>query len=323
MKIFPKGKLIWVVLAIAAYAYYNEYVNNRQVTPPQTSALLPGENNESATNTVTKKTTTDESLSNKIVDKLKQNDTAKVVIEALVKKAAEDKYGKNELIILAARKTGNLSIIDIIRGPGATLHCGATATINYSAFMSSGLEFDSTKSKDKTTPITIRTGSGQVIAGLEAGIVGMREGGRRKISIPAELAFNQSGFDNSMLRKDEVILYDVELVAVKDGPYKHDLTIITNNATAGTGSKLLCGALAKIKYKIDNQDQNSGEIEITHGAGNIPIGFELALADMHAGGKKSVTIPPVLLKIPSNSKLPTTTKFNPTTPTILELELPH
>lgn len=313
MKILPKSKVTWILVLFIAYAYYTDYTNKHNVTAPPA-------------NTEEAQIQKEESLEDKVVNNLKKNDTAKVILEALVKKAAEDKYGKGEIREIAARETGKLAILDVIRGNGAELRCGATAVINYEAFMSNGIAFDSTKSKSGNSPIAVITGKNQVIKGLEAGIIGMREGGKRKISIPPGLAFSATGFKNNLLAKDEVISYNVELVTVKDGAYKNDANIESKSENEGTGNNILCGDKVKIRYSINNSDSSSntkdyGDIAFIMGAGNVPIGFELAAANMKAGGHKTVVIPPQLLKTAGKSSLKTGIKLADNEPIVAEIEV--
>jgi FKBP-type peptidyl-prolyl cis-trans isomerase len=61
------------------------------------------------------------------------------------------------------------------------------------AFYETGEEFDSSWSRgtEETLPVTL--GAGQVIPGFEQGITGMREGGRRMVTIPSDLAYGDRG----------------------------------------------------------------------------------------------------------------------------------
>lgn len=294
MQIIPKGKFTWILLLFIAYVYYEDYRSKHN----DSSLINVVESQNNTSNPIVKK----ESLEDKVVNTIKKNDTAKAIFEALVKKGVQDKYGTGEIREIAARETGTLAIIDILQGDGANLRCGGTAVINYEAFMSNGITFDSTFSPKGKSPLTLTTGKNQVIKGLEAGIIGMKEGGKRKISIPAELAFNKTGFSNSILAKDEVISYDVELVAIKDGPYKNGLAIDISNEIEGSGNRVLCGDKVRIRYNLTNIDgaalpNATGDATFILGTGSVPIGFELVVSDMKVSGKRTATIPYPLLKI--------------------------
>ncbi len=318
MTILPKSKFTWILVLFMIYAYYNEYATHK--TPPQNpntaiapnAAIISKDDSDKAKAEQNKQ---EETLSNKIIDKVRENETGRVLVEALVKKSLEEKYGKDDIKVIAARKTGALTIIDAIKGQGNVLNCGAEAVINYDAFMSSGIKFDSTKSTGESHPITVKIGSGQILKGLEMGIIGMREGGKRKISIPAELAFNMPEFKNTLVSKDEVVSYDVELLEIKGGPYKTGLVPDTISITEGTGNKIFCGDKVKIKYSLSNTEaapvpEASGEVEFKLGSGTVPIGIEFAVLDMQKDGRKTLHIPHDLLISAGESILPTQIKFD-------------
>jgi len=74
-------------------------------------------------------------------------------------------------------------------GPAAAL--GDHVTIHYTARVAGGEVFDS--SLDRGVPVTIELGGGQTLAGLEEGLLGMRQFGRRRLNVPADLGFGEAG----------------------------------------------------------------------------------------------------------------------------------
>ncbi|WP_222262455.1 FKBP-type peptidyl-prolyl cis-trans isomerase [Modestobacter marinus] len=87
-----------------------------------------------------------------------------------------------------------LVVSDVLVGVGAEAADGSTVAVKYvGAFYETGEEFDSSWSRgtEETLPVTL--GAGQVIPGFEQGITGMREGGRRMITIPSDLAYGDQG----------------------------------------------------------------------------------------------------------------------------------
>jgi FKBP-type peptidyl-prolyl cis-trans isomerase len=254
------------------------------------------------------------SFQDNLISKINENETGKVLLDALIKKSIEDRYGKKEIREILAISTGKLAVIDVLKGSGAELLCGAEAIIKYDAYMSNGLIFDSTTSKNTTAPLTIQTGKNQVIKGLEAGIIGMKEGGRRKISIPSGLGFNLPGFENTIIPKDEAISYEVELVSVKDGVYKNASDVIVQREIPGSGRQILCGDKARIKYNFKDKagrqlTEQDAEAEFVLGSGNVPLGLEMAVYEMKTGGKKSFRLSDNLLKTSGKTVLPKALKF--------------
>jgi peptidylprolyl isomerase len=85
-----------------------------------------------------------------------------------------------------------LQIEDIVKGKGPAAKKGDKVTVQYVGLTwSTSVEFDSSWSRGKPYPLTL--GKGDVIAGWDQGIPGMRKGGRRQITIPADLAYGAQG----------------------------------------------------------------------------------------------------------------------------------
>jgi FKBP-type peptidyl-prolyl cis-trans isomerase len=81
---------------------------------------------------------------------------------------------------------------DIITGTGAEAKAGQTVTVNYvGVLFKGGKEFDA--SWKRKEPFSFTLGKGQVIAGWDQGVAGMKVGGRRELIIPAALAYGAKG----------------------------------------------------------------------------------------------------------------------------------
>lgn len=314
MRLFPRSKFTVLLVIFMIYAYYAQYSDNKQISAEQSAKNKQQHQVTNMSTSVSElaspETETDTTLEEKVIGKIAKNPTGKVILEALVRKSFEDEHGTT-LQAFAAGASGTFTIVDVLRGTGAPLNCGAKAVINYEGFLSNGLVFDTTISKEKTSPITIQLGSGQVIKGLEIGLLGMMEGGRRKISVAPQLAFDNPNFTNSLVQKGEVVSYDVELVAIKDGPYKTTDNIVEishkNDSTVGA----MCGDKVTMKYKITSTAGDfTGDASFTIGDGTVPIGFEFAAQSMTVGGTRTVQIPASLLKSAGKNSLSLPIKFN-------------
>ncbi len=85
-----------------------------------------------------------------------------------------------------------LQKVDIVKGKGPAAKKGDTVSMQYVGLTwSTSVEFDA--SWDRGEPFTFKLGEGKVIAGWDQGIPGMRKGGRRQLTIPAELAYGAQG----------------------------------------------------------------------------------------------------------------------------------
>jgi peptidylprolyl isomerase len=104
----------------------------------------------------------------------------------------------------------DLVIEDLVLGDGAQAKAGDTISAHYVGVAhSTGEEFDA--SWDRGAPLDFRLGVGQVIKGWDDGIVGMKVGGRRKLTIPAALAYGESGAGGA-IRPGEALIFVVDLV---------------------------------------------------------------------------------------------------------------
>jgi len=106
---------------------------------------------------------------------------------------------------------GNFQVTDIVVGQGAEAKNGDFITVNYIGMFENGQPFES--SYDRGVPLQFVLGIGQVIPGWEIGLLGMKEGGKRRIVIPPELAYGQSG--SGPIPPNTTIVFEVELVKVQ------------------------------------------------------------------------------------------------------------
>jgi len=105
-----------------------------------------------------------------------------------------------------------LVIEDLAEGDGQEAGAGDTISAHYVGVAhSTGEEFDS--SWNRGAPLDFRLGVGQVIRGWDEGIVGMKVGGRRKLTIPAHLAYGDRGAGGA-IKPGETLIFVVDLVSV-------------------------------------------------------------------------------------------------------------
>ena len=105
-----------------------------------------------------------------------------------------------------------LKIEDIKVGTGAEAKAGDTVLMHYTGTFLSGQKFDS--SLDRGTPLQFVLGVGQVIQGWDQGVLGMKVGGKRKLTIPPNLAYGEQGA-GGVIPPNATLVFEVQLVDVQ------------------------------------------------------------------------------------------------------------
>ena len=105
-----------------------------------------------------------------------------------------------------------LIIEDIVIGTGPAVKAGDTISIHYQGMLENGIKFDS--SYDRHEPFEVQIGVGYVIKGWDEGIIGLKVGGKRKLTIPSEMGYGSRGA-GAIIPPDSTLIFEVELVAIK------------------------------------------------------------------------------------------------------------
>jgi peptidylprolyl isomerase len=109
-------------------------------------------------------------------------------------------------------KPTKLETKDLVVGTGKEAKKGSKVSVNYVGVLcSNGKEFDS--SWKRKEPFEFTLGEGCVIPGWDKGIVGMKEGGRRELTIPAELAYGKTG--TAAIPANEALIFVVDMLKVE------------------------------------------------------------------------------------------------------------
>ena len=101
---------------------------------------------------------------------------------------------------------------DITIGDGAEAVSGKTIVVHYTGWLTDGSKFDS--SKDRNDPFSFKLGASQVIRGWDEGFSGMKIGGKRKLTIPAEMGYGARGA-GGVIPPNATLVFEVELLAIK------------------------------------------------------------------------------------------------------------
>jgi FKBP-type peptidyl-prolyl cis-trans isomerase len=102
-------------------------------------------------------------------------------------------------------------IVDLRAGTGAVAKVGDRVSVHYTGTLEDGTKFDS--SRDRGQPFAFTLGRGQVIAGWDQGLVGMKVGGHRKLTIPPEEGYGSRGAGGA-IPPNATLLFDVELLGI-------------------------------------------------------------------------------------------------------------
>jgi FKBP-type peptidyl-prolyl cis-trans isomerase FkpA len=121
--------------------------------------------------------------------------------------------GSGESKSKSGQGAGALGVDEVRAGQGATAVKGKLVSVHYTGHLTDGTKFDS--SYDRGQPIDFHLGAGEVIAGWDQGIEGMKVGGKRKLTIPPELAYGARGTPGGPIPPNATLVFDVELVGVK------------------------------------------------------------------------------------------------------------
>ncbi|KKQ25208.1 MAG: Peptidyl-prolyl cis-trans isomerase [Candidatus Woesebacteria bacterium GW2011_GWA1_37_8] len=105
-----------------------------------------------------------------------------------------------------------LKIEDLKIGTGLDVKNGNTVTVNYKGTLIDGKQFDS--SYDSGQPFSFKVGEGKVIKGWDQGLLGMKVGGMRKLTIPSSLGYGEQGA-GADIPPNATLIFEIELLKVE------------------------------------------------------------------------------------------------------------
>jgi FKBP-type peptidyl-prolyl cis-trans isomerase len=106
-----------------------------------------------------------------------------------------------------------LKVEDLVVGTGPEVKSGDTISIHYLGTLTDGTKFDS--SYDRGQPFETQIGVGMVIPGWDQGIIGLKVGGKRRLTIPYQLAYGEEGISGAIPPK-AALIFEVELIGIKN-----------------------------------------------------------------------------------------------------------
>jgi FKBP-type peptidyl-prolyl cis-trans isomerase len=97
-------------------------------------------------------------------------------------------------------------------GSGEEVRAGTIVLIHYTGWLTNGTKFDS--SVDRNMPFETKIGVGHVIKGWDMGVIGMKPGEKRKLTIPSDFAYGPYGAGD-IIPPNADLIFEVELIEVK------------------------------------------------------------------------------------------------------------
>ena len=129
------------------------------------------------------------------------------------------KVSKIKEVIVAPAPISSLIIDDVKTGTGEEAKAGQTVSVHYTGWLydanaadKHGKQFDSPRTRG--TPFNFPLGAGRVIKGWDQGVVGMKVGGQRTLTIPSALGYGARGAGAS-IPPNAVLVFDVELIGIE------------------------------------------------------------------------------------------------------------
>ncbi len=203
-----------------------------------------------------------------------------------------------------------LEITDTEIGTGEQADASDFLTIHFRGSLEDGSVFESTFERGE--PIVIQVGTGQLpIKGWDDGMIGMREGGKRSLVIPPNLAFGEEGIDG-FIPGGENIYMDIELISIMKPPkpWEYNKTELETNESGlqyfiheeGNGTKPDAGDMVSVHYSgylengnlFDSSTLRDQPFVFQVGQGQVIPGWDEGLLDMSIGEKRTLVIPPEL-----------------------------
>lgn len=197
--------------------------------------------------------------------------------------------GISSLFVQSQTTESGVQYEDTRQGSGDPVKAGDAISVHYTGWLEDGTEFDSSIPRGEAFSFVV--GYGFVIPGWDEGVVGMQEGGVRRLTIPSELGYGEDGAGD-LIPPNSTLIFEVELVDVH--------TTDIEEVVVGEGTEAVPGSNVTLEYtvwlmdgtEIDSSATAGQPIVFVLGTGQMLPGIEQGVTGMQVGGKRLVTIPP-------------------------------
>lgn len=284
MQLIPQTNKGWLVLIICFFSVYYFFLDdrpqrNRSSSNTNSLDLVPSDERASLL----------EKPTEYIMEKMNQNPTGKAILQSWVQEAVNKELGQKDISVTVAEEKGILQIQDVKRGTGAMAMCGSNVTFHYEILNAFGVKIFSTR--DINEPLTVTLGAGQIIKGMEHGMIGMQEQGIRKLAVPPRMAYKDTGFTNSLVPENKAHIFKVSVSDVASDSNLID-NIDVELVQQGKGAKpVMCGDSVTFRYQKRPSTDEAVVIEGALGSTSIPAAFNYIMAGNTKGTILDVTLP--------------------------------
>ncbi len=203
----------------------------------------------------------------------------------------------------------SVSISDLKAGTGEPLACGQKATLRYTYATRGGNVIFSNMETGEPSK-NMRVGAGEMLPGFERGIIGMKEGGERDISIAPELGFG-ANINVETLRDAKNFRFAgsigqltarASLISIDTPLPSSQMKLRVIDQRVSDGRSYDCGDTARILLALWSLDgkliysrEGNNPLKVTLGRGQVPYGIEQGIIGLMPGGRRTVIIPPAYL----------------------------
>ncbi len=206
-----------------------------------------------------------------------------------------------------------LQFFDITVGTGKSPDPGSLVLVEYAGFLEDGTLFDSSYKRPDSFKFPI--GKGAVIKGWDEGVATMKEGGKRQLRVPSDLAYGDRGA-GSRIPGGATLIFDVELLKVSPAPPPRvapaaptkledsaytvsESGLKTHDFNVGDGAVAAKGDVVQVDYtgwlvdgtKFDSSLDRPSPISFPLGGGRVIKGWDQGIEGMKVGGKRQLYIP--------------------------------
>ena len=125
-----------------------------------------------------------------------------MIVMILIAGCSKDKEAMN----------GELIIEDLKVGEGSEVVKYNIVTVNYTGWLTDGTKFDSSLNPGRS-PFRFTVGGGQVIKGWDEGLIGMKAGGKRKLTIPSSMGYGNQ--DMGVIPSNSTLIFEIDLLIIE------------------------------------------------------------------------------------------------------------